>query len=344
MKHLRTRYYLVMTVLALLAACSPGASPGETPIVPLTGGTPAGQTVLIQHQLIPNQLPGQRSTHAGDQDSSSMAAKKTVPGGDRFTFGMFERPFNANTMDVYFPSLDIQDALLYQDDTWVYGVIIVKGREANDGLPGKYALELDLDRDGRGEYLVMVAHPASADWTTDGVQVWADADGDVGGTTVVRSDDVPSNGDGYEMLIFDQGRGQDADAAWARISPDDPPAIQLAVKRSILGGATAYMAGMWAGNDVLNPALFDINDHFTHDQAGEASKDLEYYYPIKQVSELDNTCRMTVGFVAAGNEPLLCAAAVPPSESGCFAYGHACSIAAECCSGVPCTGGRCRYP
>jgi hypothetical protein len=31
-------------------------------------------------------------------------------------------------------------------------------------------------------------------------------------------------------------------------------------------------------------------------------------------------------------------------NSSCVPYGEACSNAAECCSGVPCNGGLCRYP
>lgn len=74
------------------------------------------------------------------------------------------------------------------------------------------------------------------------------------------------------------------------------------------------MDGAWSGEDDLNPALFDLNDHFTHEAAGEALKDLQYYYPIKQLSELDNTCRMNVGFTPT--EPILGLCAVP-SAGGC---------------------------
>jgi len=334
MKSLRFSFYVVAALLAVMTACAPKAtSVPPTAVIPATGNTSIPATILIQHQAIPNQLPDQRSNQAGDQDSSTTAKDKTVPGGDRFTFGKYERPFNADTMDTYFPYLDIQNVTIYQDDTWVYGVIIVKGRDANNAMPGKYAVELDVNRDGRGDFFVIVTHPASTDWTTDGVQVWADTNKDVGGSTAVQSDKTLSTGDGYETLVFDSGQGQDADAAWARLSPADPNGIQLAVKRSVLGGAKAYMAGMWAGNDDLNPALFDINDHFTHDAAGEASRDLEYYYPIKQVSELDNTCRMAVGFVPTGSEPLLC-----PSASGCQPPAGGCNTAngyhwdaSQCC-------------
>ena len=326
---------IAFTILAVVA-CGPAAATatGQPGSNPGTGDAPAAPGV--QHQLVPAGLPPERSGHAGDQDSSSMASQKRAPGGDRFTFDTFERPFNADTMDVYFSYLDIQDVVIYQDDTWVYAVITVKGTDTNGALPGKYAVELDLDANGRGEWFVLVDHPASTEWSTDGVQVWTDANGDVGGSTVGASDKTVSGGDGYETLVFGQDHQSDPDAAWARISPDDPHTIQLAGKRSLLGGDTAYLAGLWTGNEDLNPTLFDLNDHFTHEQAGAALTELQYFYPIKQVSELDNTCRMAVGFVPTGNEPGLCDTGEPgtckPPPGGCTQNGYKWSSKFCCCS------------
>jgi hypothetical protein len=320
MFRLHSFLYLTLTFLALLAACAPNAA-GPTPsggIVPLTGDT------AVQHQLIPGELPTERSSHAGDYDSSITADQQRAAGGDRFTFGQFERPFNADTMDTYFPYLDIQDTTIYQDDTWVYAVIDLKGADANGGLPGRYAVELDLNKDGRGDWLVIVTHPASTGWKSDGVQVFTDKNGDVGGTLVVNADKQVSSGDGYETMVFDSGHGGDPDAAFARIAPDNPQAVELAGKRALFGSVKAYLAGVWAGADDLSPALFDLNDHFTHDQAGEAEKELEYYYPIKALSQVDNTCRMAVGFQATGSEPRVCPVpGVPgsckPPAQGCDA-------------------------
>ena len=62
----------------------------------------------------------------------------------------------------------------------------------------------------------------------------------------------------------------------------------------------------------LFTALFDLNDHFTHEQAGAADPGLEYFYPIKALAEMDNACRMPVGFQPTGEEPGLCPALAPP--------------------------------
>jgi hypothetical protein len=282
------------------------APPTEMPSAPPT-------ELPVQHQVIPVALPVDRSSHAGDYDSSISASKKSSAGGDRFTFGRFERPFNANTMDKYFPSLDIVDTFVYQDATWIFGTITIKAYDSSHSLASKYAMELDLDRDGKGDWLIVTSDPASKDWSVDGVQAYQDANKDVGNLSALYPD-KKATGDGFEKLVFDQGTGDDPDTAWARISPNDPNTIELAVKRSVLGNPEKYLINMWAGTSLLDPALFDINDHFTHEQAGAADPGLELYYPIKAVYEIDNSCRMAVGFKATGQEPGLCEIFVPQPE------------------------------
>jgi hypothetical protein len=303
--------------LILIQACSlPGLSqstptpqpPAAEPI-PVTGP----QQPDIEHQDVPVALPAERSGHAGDYVSSD---SKSAVGGDRFTLGLFERPFNANTMDVYFPSLDIIDTFVYQDDLWIYGTIEVMGRETDRSLVRRYALELDLDVDGKGDWLVVALNPASSDWSVEGVQVLQDSNSDVGNQTAMFTDSGGS-GDGFETLVFDQGSGTDPDGAWARVSPENQNIIQIAVKRALLGDTQGYLIGMWAGSASLDAVLFDVNDHYTHEQAGAADRGYEVYYPIKAVAELDNSCRMAVGFVPTGQEPGLCKLLSPESEGGC---------------------------
>jgi hypothetical protein len=122
----------------------------------------------------------------------------------------------------------------------------------------------------------------------------------------MHSDENVTAGDGFETLSFDAGLGDDPDAAWVRISPAAPTTIEFAVKLAAIGSPQSFMVGMWAGNVLLDPALFDINDRFTHEQAGSSDSTLEYFYPLKEVSELDNTCRMAVGFAPNGSEPGIC--------------------------------------
>jgi hypothetical protein len=62
--------------------------------------------------------------------------------------------------------------------------------------------------------------------------------------------------------------------------------------------------GAWAGANI-DPSMFDYNDHMTHAQAGDPSQGYGVY-PIKALAEIDNTCRLAIGFVPTGNEPGLC--------------------------------------
>jgi hypothetical protein len=293
-------------------------SPTLTPAAPPTDTSPA-----IQHNEVPVNLPAERKNQAGDHDSSETASQKRAPGGDRFTFGRFERPFNANSMDVYFPYLDILNTAFYEDETWIYAVITLKGRDDNGQLAGKYAFEIDSDLDGRGEWLVLVNRPASSEWSAEGVQVWFDSDRAIGGSVAVGAD-KDGNGNGYETSLFDNGLGDDPDLAWARISPESPTMVELAVKRSLLGSDKSYMIGAWAGNQALDPALFDFNDRMTHEQAGTSLVELENFYPIKELAELDNACRVAIGFAPTGNEPGSCVSNKPKGQPGTCSGQYVC--------------------
>jgi hypothetical protein len=251
----------------------------------------------------------------GDQDSSVTAEKNRAPGGDRFTFTRFERPFNSEAMDEYYPYLDIQEGFLFMDETWIYVSITLKSDEASKELKGKYGFEIDTDVDGGGDWLILASNPVSSDWTTAGVQAWFDTNDDVGGDVPTTTDSRPVAEDGYETLAFGTATGGDPDLAWARISPTDPNTVHLAVKKDILGKSERFLAGLWAGDEDLDPGLFEFSDTFTHEQAGAAMTELEYFYPIKELSALDNTCRMAVGFQPTGKEAGLCPLPPPPGQA-----------------------------
>ncbi len=249
--------------------------------------------------------------HTGDYDSSKTEDERRAPGGDRFLLGQFERPFNAETMDIYYPDLDIEDVNVYEDSLWVYASITVKGPDPQNAFPGNYALELDLDLDGTGDLLIIAHRPSLKEWTSLGVQIWSDENQDIGGKVVIKADDG-GKGNGYERLMFDQGRGSNPDLAWMRVSPNEENTIQIAFLNLLLIGDRAFLLGAWTGYDDLQPALFDLDDHFTRAEAGEAMIELEGFYPIKELSGVDNTCRMAIGFQPSGGEPGLCTSATAP--------------------------------
>lgn len=307
---------IMLTAAATIMGCTmpDEAAPTQAPIQVQASPAPTS----IQHTTIPAGLPEERTNHAGDHDSSKSAAHQEAPGGDRFSFGQYERPFIANTMDVYFPYLDIVDTFTYEDETWVFATIRLYGGDANGLLAGNYAVEIDSDINGKGDWLVLVSKPGSTEWSTEGVQVWQDSNQDNGGINAVFADEDLSSGDGFDFKVFDGGQSQDPDAAWARVSPTSPTTVEIAVKRSLVDDDGKYLAGMWAGNDSLNPAMFDFNDHMTHEQAGAALRGLEIFYPIKGLAELDASCRVSIGFEPTGLEPGLCETLIiNQSEEGC---------------------------
>jgi hypothetical protein len=318
-------WIIPLVLIAGILACNTPltateVAPTPTTIPTLTSSTP---TAAILHENIPVNLPQVRSSHAGDYDSSKTANEKRSPGGDRFTFTIFERPFNANEMDKYFSYLDIIDTFVFQDDIWIYGTLTLRSMQDSDPLSAQYAFELDMDMDGKGDWLAMTSTPSSTEWQVEGVRVFQDLNKDVGGSIArVTDDDGTAPGDGFEVKVFDSGEGQDADLAWSRIAPQDPNTIQIAVKRALFANDDKYMINMWAGSDLMDPALFDHSDHFTHAQAGAADPGFPIYYPIKEVYELDNACRMAVGFEATGGEAGICPELVipgPGSPQGCTA-------------------------
>jgi hypothetical protein len=295
---------IAVLVLMAAAACQLKTANGSTPVSGPAASTPPAAPVVPTPGAVPVDLPASRLDEAGDVNSMAYANRKGVSGGDVFVQDLYERPFNANTMDKYFPYLDIVDIQGFKDDTWGYATITLAGNDSNGALPGQYAVELDLNKDGRGDWLIRASSVTSTQWSRQGVQAWKDADGDVGGSAILAADNNPQGGDGYETLVFDQGKGTLTDGAFARIKPDDPKTVEIAFKLAMLGSPTSYAMGAWAGTNI-DPSLFDYNDHMTHIQAGSPNPG-DTLYPIKQVAEIDNTCRLAIGFKPSTVIPGLC--------------------------------------
>ncbi|MBT3321538.1 MAG: hypothetical protein HN392_04550 [Anaerolineae bacterium] len=293
------------TALALVAP--PVNATAGPSVAPALTATPV-------HLLIPGEPPSYFESHIIDRNSLSTAPKHAANGGENFDTNLYERPFNATTMDIYYPDLDIIKARLDRTGAWVYIEIEMVNVNPSDGIMGgNYGVELDLDVDGRGDWLVLASKPTST-WSTLGVRVWQDTDNDVGNDFPTRSD-PPQQGNGYDMLYFNQGNNPDADIAWARISPKNPKVIQIAFKPSLIASDNYFMWGAWADQGVFKPEFYDYNDHFTHAEAGSPLPGLQKYYPLKALFEVDNTCREAVGFTLTGEEPASCLVYIPPTET-----------------------------
>jgi hypothetical protein len=142
----------------------------------------------------------------------------------------------------------------------------------------------------------------------------------------MAADSRPRGGDGYDELVFDEGNGDLTDGAWSRIRSGDAKTVELAFKLEMLGSPRFYAMGAWAGTSV-DPAMFDYHDHMTHIQAGSPNPGYEVY-PLKDMAEIDNTCRLAVGFAPTGKELGLCATVeqaenegICPVEEVCYDLG-----------------------
>ncbi len=287
---------------------APPASEAPAPTdTPAPGETPE-PTSTVSHTDFPAS-PGTIGSFMTDRTSEDLAAERRA-NADNFEINLLERPFTSEVMD-YQNYLDIVRAEMSVAAPWVYITIFLEGNPPNDKTVS-YGVEIDLDIDGRGDWLIYGLVPPSTDWTTDGVRAYSDSDNDVGSAKPVRVD-APSPGlNGYDQMVFDAGQGQDPDAAWIRRDPSNPDRVQVAFKYLLIGSDGEFMWGAWADEGMQNAAFFDYQDHFTIQEAGSpASNSSEY--PLKALASVDNTCRWGYGFIPNGSEPGVCY--VPPTPT-----------------------------
>jgi hypothetical protein len=271
---------------------------------------PDQPTPTVAHKLIPGE-PGARNSFLDDVNSALSAGDGGVTFGDIFRSGRYERPFQAQDM-TYLPELDITHAEIAFDQDFFYFTIFLEDRPPEDAQGDTYALELDFDRDGRGDELLIAQGPLTESWQTERVWMWSDENDDVGGQTPVVSDAAGQPGDGYENLVFDHGYGGDPDSAWARLDSEGDAAVQFAVKRDVLDAQSGFLWAAWASGGEITPDRFDVNDRLTEVEAGSPILD-DQNYPLVDLDLVDNTCRMYFGFTPTGNEPGVCALPATPT-------------------------------
>lgn len=252
----------------------------------------------ITHNLIPAE-PGWINKWFYDTDSSS----GSVTGGDDFVANLFERPFTESDM-VYRPDIDINKAEMSEDNTFYYLTLYLHGTDPDGNLQGSYGVEIDINRDGRGDLFVIANQPASSEWDIEGVSVHKDPNKDVGGTSIMRPESGYS-GDGYEQVLFSAEVLDDPDMAWARVGTGSPPSVTIAFKKSLLGNASTFVWGVWAAENLLDPALIDLHDNFNQNEAGSPYQS-HSTYPLAALNLVDNTCRETYKFEAESPIPGLC--------------------------------------
>jgi hypothetical protein len=320
-------------ILAMLACSLPGvaATPGATsvpPAVPTSTPMPVVPTqppanmlptvpplpslppptaepptpTNVPHSLIPatDVQPGKLIVN--DAVSVDTAPEKRAPYGDSYKYNWFERPFLKDM--TYVPDMDIVSYNLSYDEKFFYISIELVGTDPNNKIGIDYGVELDINADGFGDYIIIAHPPYDVEWSTNNLQVVEDTNHDTGGLSAERSD-APLPGDGYDNVIFDvaAGIGDDFDLAWIRTQAGKKATVQFAFKRSFSGEKFFY--GVIADGGLKSVADLDYVDRFTEEEAGSPEKS-EKFYPLKALYGVDNVCRESFGIKGTGLEPQRC--------------------------------------
>jgi hypothetical protein len=264
----------------------------------------------VPHSLIPGE-PGWVSKWFADTNSALTASGGYVTAGDDFTANLYERPFSENEM-YYFSDLDIQKAEISEDSSFFYVTITVDSYHPDGGLQAGYGVEIDEDKDGRGDLLIVVDRPFSTTWDIAGVTVRRDGNNDVGGASIMRPD-TNYAGDSYEQVLFSLDVLDDPDMAWARVTDPAQPKVTIAFKKSILTSST-FLWGVWAADTFLELGMLDLQDYFTQEEAGSPYPS-HSTFPLRSVNMVDNTCREAYGFTPTAPIYGLCAQPVQPTAT-----------------------------
>jgi hypothetical protein len=231
--------------------------------------------------------------------------------GDNLSVELFERPFQLDS--TYRPDADIRFAFLADNGLWYYfSTQVVDVNPATKQMDSPIGIEIDTDRDGRGDFLLWATPPYSTSWTKNNVQLRFDTNNDVGNRRPLIAD-APSKGDGYETVLFDSGKGQDPDAAWVSWDSKDPSFIQIAVKKTSIG-EKSFLWNSWTDFGQYGPDVFDFNDFLTAQEAGSPYAS-NPNFPLKALYGMDNTCRAAYGFTPTGHEPGLCGGTTAPTKA-----------------------------
>ena len=271
----------------------------------------ASPVPTVAHQMWPGE-PGGVNTWVSDRSTKSLAASRQSD-SDIFDINLLERPYSAQVMD-YQAHLDLVRVNLHIGAPWLYVTFVLEGPPPPDST-AIYALEFDLDSDGRGDWLVLGQVPPDSQWTSTGAKAYQDTNNDVGGFRPMESDAPNPAWNGYDQLVFDQGLGGgDPDVVWVRRDPGNPNQVQLAMKYALINNDDEFAFGGWADEGLKNPAGFDYNDFKTLEQAGSPVK-ASSRYPLKELAMVDNTCRWTYGYTPLEPIPGLCPLPATPTPT-----------------------------
>ena len=271
-------------------------------------------TATAEPEIVHKDLPGSpigKTTQfqtVNDQTNENTASQKRAFGGDDFKNGKYERPFDQNMN--YLPLADLKLIQLNRvDPLWVYVLFKVnQPLTSSQDVKTNFMVEIDTDLDSRGDLLIITGMPKDTKWSTQSVMILTNPDLNVGGQKVVKPDPTLSEGRGYYEEMFNDGKGNDPDLAWSRLSKVDSSVVEIAFKNTLTGGEKGKFIWLpWSDVGMLDWSMFEFNDHFTLEQAGSPMKDDTINYPLKALWGVDNTCRVPSGFsTPTGSMPGIC--------------------------------------
>ncbi len=257
----------------------------STKVIPVTGHLMSPGTA-IRGRLIPDVVSFGTSAFSGDS----------------YKINRFERPFLKDM--TYVPDLDIISFNTGADADWYYVSIELNGDDPNNSLGINYGVEIDVNADGFGDYLIWAHPPYKAQWDLSTIQVFKDSNKDSAGLSGKQSDAV-FDGNGYDKLFFDGSRTEnsDPDLAWVRMQEEQHATIQFAFKKAWLG--FAFMVGAVSDAGPKEVTEFDYADHFKEADAGSPIRGSQYF-PLKSLYAVDNTCWEAYGIQLPVVQPKFC--------------------------------------
>lgn len=328
MTHKTRSLTAIVVSLFLLLACNVfGFTIGGSADTPTANSVPAAASAQATLEVAPTSnglssatatdIPDETTPFSGLKPGDPPAAisfmddtsEKRAPdagfanGGDAFSDNQYERPFTSDMK--YRPELDIQRASFSQDANWYYVTIQLAGTNpANGKFTANYGVELDTNKDGRGEYVIWTLPAYSQQWKRINTRIYGTSTNMVGGEHPMLSD-APWVGATYDKLLFVGLTDTTHSDAWVRIAPNTTDSIQIAFSPFAIGHPNQFLWGVWADDGIKDPSKFDYNDQFTKAQAGAAFKN-DPDFPPKAIFSVDNTCRAWVGFTPTTAIPGSC--------------------------------------